>query len=181
MALVGVDNDTMVCELASPPLTSVAVPWRTVGELAAVFVERALSGTNVLGERVTVTPVDVIARRSTDVAAIEDPIGAHAVAWITSNSPRRLTLDAVARASACSRQRLEQRFRTAIGRSVMQEVRRARVEAAKRLLSTTNSALPLVAKPCGFADAASLSVAFRRETGMPPGAYRRKFRSSRSD
>jgi LacI family transcriptional regulator len=175
MALVGVDNDRMVCEIASPTLSSVAIPWRTVGEQAAAFVQRALSGTNVVGERVIVPPVDVIARRSTDVSAIDDPIVARAVAWVTSNSSRRLTLDAVAHASACSRQRLERRFRRAIGRSVMQEVQRARAEAAKRLLSTTNSALLLVAKQCGFADAASFSVAFRRETGMAPGAYRRQF------
>jgi len=175
MALVGVDNDKMVCELASPALSSVAVPWRMVGERAAQFVERALAGVHVAGESVTVPPVDVIARRSTDVAAIDDPLVARAVAWVTSNSSRRVTLDAVARASACSRQRLEQRFRKAIGRSVMQEVRRVRVETAKRLLSTTNSGLLLVARQCGFADAASFSVAFRRETGMPPGAYRRQF------
>jgi LacI family transcriptional regulator len=175
LALIGVDNDTVDCELASPPLSSVAVSWRTVGEQAASLVERALSGVSTAGDRIVVPPVDVIPRRSTDVAAIDDPVVACAVNWIAEHAGRRLTLNAVARATSCSRQRLEQRFRAAVGRTVMQEVRRARVDAARRLLSTTHLSLPLIAQQCGFTSAAVLSVAFRRETGMPPGAYRRRF------
>jgi LacI family transcriptional regulator len=175
LALVGVDNDTVDCELASPPMSSIAVPWRTMGEQTAALVEHGLSGGNLEGARVVVPPVDVVARRSTDVIAVDDPIVARALSWIVANASRRVTLAAVARAAACSRQRLELRFRAAIGRTVMQEVRRARVDVAKRLLSTTSATLPKVAAQCGFADAASLNVAFRRETGMPPGAYRRRF------
>jgi LacI family transcriptional regulator len=114
------------------------------------------------------------------VAAIADPIVARAVSWIAEHAGRRLTLPAVARAASCSRQRLEQRFRAAIGRTVMQEVRRARVDVARRLLSTTDLSLPLIARQCGFTTAALLSVAFRREAGMPPGAYRRRLRGLHS-
>ncbi len=176
LALIGVDNDTLDCELASPPFSSVCVPWRTVGEKAACLVGRALAGAPVANERIVVPPVDVIPRRSTDVAVVDDPIVARALSWISDHIGRRLTLNGIARAAACSRQRLEQRFQAAIGRTVMQEVRRARVDVARRLLSTTELSLPLVAQQCGFSSAALLSVAFRRETGMPPGAYRRRFR-----
>ena len=175
LALVGVDNDIIECELASPPLSSIAIPWRTVGEQAAALVERALSGRKVAGERIIVPPADVVARRSTDVRSVQDEIVARAISWIAENAEERLTLDAVARASGCSRQRLELRFRAAIGRTVMQEVRRTRLEMAKRLLATTRATLTEVAERCGFADAASLSVGFRRETGIPPGEYRRRF------
>jgi LacI family transcriptional regulator len=176
LALIGADNDTVDCELAWPPLSSVAVPWRTVGQKAASLVEQALSGGDISGERIVVPAVDVIARRSTDVTAIDDPIVARAASWIAEHAGRPLTLQTVARATSCSRQRLEQRFHAAIGRSVMQEVRRARVEVARRLLATTNLSLPLIARQCGYTSAALLSVAFRRETGMPPGAYRRRLR-----
>ncbi len=176
LALVGVDNDTVDCELASPPLSSVAVPWRTVGEKAAKLVERALSRAAIAGQRIVIPPVDVIPRRSTDVAAVDDLVVARAMSWIVEHAGRRLTLQAIARATSCSRQRLEQRFRAAVGRTVMQEVRRARVDAARRLLSATNLTLPAIAQKSGFTSAALLSVAFRRETGMPPGAYRRRFR-----
>jgi LacI family transcriptional regulator len=180
VALIGVDNDTMDCELASPPLSSVCVPWRTVGEEAAWLVGRALAGANVACERIVVPPIDVIARRSTDAAVIDDPIVARAMSWIAEHLGRRLTLNLIAQAAMCSRQSLEQRFQAAIGRTVMQEVRRARVDVARQLLSTTSLPLPAIASQCGFTSAALLSVAFRRETGVPPGTYRRRFRGAHS-
>jgi LacI family transcriptional regulator len=180
VALIGVDNDPMDCELASPPLSSVCIPWRTVGEEAAGLVGRALAGAAVAGERVVVPPIDVIARRSTDVAVIDDPIVARAMSWIAQHLGGRLTLNLIAQAAMCSRQSLEQRFQAAIGRTVMQEVRRARVDMARRLLSTTLLPLPAIAHQCGFTSAALLSVAFRRATGIPPGTYRRRFRGAHS-
>jgi LacI family transcriptional regulator len=176
LALIGVDNDTVDCELASPPLSSVAVPWRTVGEKAAWLVGRALAGVSIAGQRIVVPPVDVIPRRSSDVTAVDDPLVARVTSWIAEHVSRRLTLQAIARATSCSRQMLEERFRASIGRTVMQEVRRARVDVARQLLSTTNLSLPLIARQCGFSSAALLHAVFRRETGMPPGAYRQRFR-----
>lgn len=174
LALIGVDNDTVDCELAAPPLSSVAVPWLTVGECTASLVARVLSGKGNGPERIVIPPADVIPRRSTDHAAVDDALVARAMAYIVEHASRRLTLEMIARATACSRQLLEQRFRAAIGRSVMQEVRRARIDAAKRLLSTTDSSLPSIAAECGFTNAALLSVAFKAATGVPPGAYRRQ-------
>jgi LacI family transcriptional regulator len=180
LALIGVDNDPMDCELASPPLSSVCIPWRTLGEEAATLVGRALAGTAVARVPVVIPPVDVISRRSTDVAVVNDPIVARTLAWIGEHLGRRLTLNVIARAAMCSRQRLEQRFQAAIGRTVMQEVRRARVDLARRLLSTTEMPLPRISNECGFTSASLFSVAFRRETGIPPGAYRRRFRGVHS-
>jgi endo-1,4-beta-xylanase len=98
-----------------------------------------LSGSLEPGERQVMNPVDVIPRRSTIVSAIDDPVVSRAVSFITEHATRRLSLASVARAASCSRQRLEQRFRAraAIGRTVMQEVQRARVDVARRLLSST--------------------------------------------
>lgn len=76
-----------------------------------------------------------------------------------------------------SRQRLERYFRRALGRTIMQEVRIAHVELARRLLSSSDATLPEIAKRSGFTNAALLSVAFRRELGVPPGVYRRSARS----
>lgn len=174
LAIVGADNDTFECELALPPLSSVAIPWRKVGEYAAELVELALSGREITGERIIVPPTDVIARRSSEVTAVEDQTVIFALGWIAKNASRKLSLDSVARASGCSRQRLEVRFRAATGRTVMQEVRRARVEMARSLLVSSTAPLAEIAKRSGFADAASLSVGFRREKGVSPGEYRRR-------
>lgn len=160
----------------APRLTSVAVPWREVGQKAAWLVQRSLVGEPIAGERVVVAPVDIVARRATDVFAIDDSLVERAVTWIFQHAEHRVTVPMVAHAVGVSRQRLERRFRGVLGRTVMLEIRRAHVDLAKRLLSTTQHPLSRVAELCGFTTAALLSVAFGNETGVPPGTYRRRFR-----
>jgi LacI family transcriptional regulator len=176
VALVGVDNDAFECEITVPPLSSVAVPWRSFGESAAQLVQLGLRGIPIAGRRVLVAPLDVVTRRSSDALAIEDALVSAGVAWIHGHIERRLTVPMVASAISVSRQRLERHFRRHLGRSVLDEIRRTRVEVARRLLSTTRLALPEIAKRSGFTNAALLNVAFRREMGVPPGAYRRHAR-----
>jgi LacI family transcriptional regulator len=173
IAIVGVDNDVTECELTAPPLSSVAIPWRRVGEEAAALVRRGFAGGAIGGRRTVIAPGPVVVRRSSEALAIQDAVAAPAVAWIRSHAHGRLSVPAVARAVRVPRQRLERRFRATLGRTVMQEIRRARVELAKRLLSTTRLGLPVVAARSGFTSAALLNAAFQRELGMAPGAYRR--------
>jgi LacI family transcriptional regulator len=176
LALVGVDNDVLECELITPPLSSVMIPWQEVGKNAAQLVHQLLSGKAIGGERRMLEPVSVVARRSSDVLAIDDPLVAEAVRWIRAHVNQRLTVTMVARAVGGGRQRLERRFRAVLARTVQEEIRRAHVEAAKELLGSTHVGLPEVAKRSGFTNAALLSVAFQRELGMPPGVYRRRVR-----
>ncbi|MEO8184397.1 MAG: substrate-binding domain-containing protein [Deltaproteobacteria bacterium] len=176
VALVGVDNDAFECEITVPPLSSVAVPWRSFGESAAQLVQLGLRGTSIAGRRVLVEPLDVVTRRSSDGLAIEDSLVSAGVAWIHGHMGGRLTVPMIANAISVSRQRLERHFRRHLGRTVLEEIRRARVEVARRLLATTELALPEIAKLSGFTNSALLSVAFRREVGVPPGAYRRHAR-----
>ena len=174
LALVGVDDDPLECEVMAPPLSSIAVPWRSVGRSAADLLRQALAGKSIAGQRLVLPPAHVVVRRSSDVLAIDDAIVARAVTWIHENGGRRVTVPMVARAAGVTRQRLERRFRAALGRTVMQEVRRAHVEVARRLLATTDLELIHVATRSGFTNAALLSEAFRRELGVTPGAYRRR-------
>lgn len=180
LALVGVDNDALECEIAAPPLSSVAVPWASYGETAARLVQSGLRGQSIAGTRVLVEPLDVVTRRSSDTFAIEDPLVAAAVAWIHGHVEQRLSVPTVASAIRATRQRLERGFRRHLGRTVLDEIRSARVEAARRLLWNTDLPLIDIARRSGFTNAALLSVAFHREVGMPPGAYRRRVRGALS-
>jgi LacI family transcriptional regulator len=179
LALVGVDNDDL-CELVAPPLSSVMIPWQEVGRSAAQLAQRALSGHAIDGERVMMSPLGVVTRRSSDVLAIDDALVAEAARWIRANADRRLTVPMVARAVGSGRQRLERRFRRVLDRSIQEEIRRTRVETAKELLGTTPAKLDEIARRSGFTNAALLSLAFQREIGMPPGAYRRRLRQELS-
>jgi LacI family transcriptional regulator len=178
VALIGIDNDLFDCEIESPPLSSVAVPWQRFGEAAARLVQLGLRGQPLPRERVLVPPLDVVVRRSSDTFAIDDPLVAMAVRWIHDHFAARITVPKVAGAVRSTRQRLERHFRQKLGRTVLQEIRRTRVEAARRLLATTNRPLLEIARTCGFTNAALLSVAFQREVGVPPGAYRKKMQSA---
>jgi LacI family transcriptional regulator len=176
VALLGVDNDVFECEITAPPLSTVAVPWRSVGEHAARLVQRGLLGANIAGTREIIAPVDVVVRRSSDTFAIQDPLVAAAVAWIREHIAMSLTVPTVAGALRSTRQRLERHFRRHLGRTIAEEIRRSRVEVARRLLLTSELSLSEISKRCGFTSPALLSVAFRREVGVPPGAYRRHAR-----
>ncbi|MGC4091134.1 MAG: substrate-binding domain-containing protein [Polyangiaceae bacterium] len=181
VALLGVDNDVLECELIQPPLSSVALPWRELGVKAASLVQLALSRKSIAGKRLSVAPLAVVTRRSSDALGVHDALVARAVGWIRLHSAERLTVPIVATAVRSSRQRLERRFRARLGRSVTEEIRRARVEAARLLLERSQQALAEVAKLAGFSSAALLSVAFQRELGMPPGAYRRRLRAEQAN
>lgn len=137
LALIGADNDELECELLSPPLSSVVIPWEEVGRSAAKLVRAALANERIAGRRAVVSPIAVAARRSSDVLSIQDPFVASAVVWIRDHADGELTVAMVSRAVGLSRQALDRRFRQALGRTVQEEVRRANVEAAGRPLVAT--------------------------------------------
>jgi LacI family transcriptional regulator len=178
IALVGVDNDVVECELLSPPLSSVMVPWPELGARAASLVQRALGGQQLERQCWLTAPIAVAARRSSEVLAIDDVVVAKAMRWIRQNAHQYLNVPMVADAVGGGRKRLERRFRRVLNRTVQEEVRRARVEIAMRLLRTTRAGLVEIAEQSGFSNAALLSVAFQRELGMPPGVYRRRVKES---
>jgi LacI family transcriptional regulator len=84
----------------------------------------------------------------------------------------------IANAIPISRRSLEWKFRAVLKRSLLEEVRRVRVEMAKELLSGTDLAMPAVAQKSGFANAQRLALIFRRLTGSSPAAYRRNSRAN---
>jgi LacI family transcriptional regulator len=174
LPLLGADNDELECELLAPALSSVMIPWQELGRNAARLVQRALAGQSIEGERMITSPLAVFARRSSDIFAIDDDLVAKAVRWIREHADRPLDVPTIALAVGGGRQRLERRFRRVLDRTVAEEIRRARVDAARELLHTTRVGLPEVARRSGFSTAALLNAAFQRELGMPPGAYRRR-------
>ena len=173
LALIGADNDVLECELMSPPLSTVLIPWREMGRNAAGLVQAALAGKDIAGERVMLPPLTVVARRSSELLAVDDALVARAVGWIREHACGRISVPAVARAVASGRHRLERAFHRALGRTVHAEIRRARVNAAKSLLETSTASVAEIARSTGFRTASLLTVAFQRELGSTPGSYRR--------
>ena len=131
LALIGVGNDELECELVLPPLSSVIIPWQEVGRKAASLVQLALVNQSIAGKRVVVPPFAVAPRRSSDPLAIEDAMVAQAVVWIRDHAERELTPTMLTRALGVSRPPLERRFRRALDRTIEEEIQRAHAAALR--------------------------------------------------
>jgi LacI family transcriptional regulator len=178
VAVVGVDNDELVCETSPVPLSSVAVAAERIGFEAATLLDRMIKGEQVDIEPVLVPPQGVVVRQSSDLLAIEDPNVADALRYITEHAHRPISVEDILDHLTISRRQLEKRFQTVLGRSPATEIRRARIEKAKHLMDTTDLPLTKIAERSGFHDVSFLGKSFRRETGMTPTQYRRRTRPS---
>ena len=175
VAVLGVDNDELVCELANPPLSSVQPNARRSGYEAAALLARLMRGEKKGVEPThQVQPVRVVERQSTDVVAVEDAKVAAALKFIRLHACEGVDVGDVLRAVPMSRTRLEQKFKALLGHSPHCQLVQQRIARAKHLLAESKVAISEVAEQAGFDNASYLSVAFRRETGLSPFAYRAK-------
>ncbi len=174
VALLGVDDDDLECELTRPRLSSVKVPAERIGYEAAALLDRLLAGEKPPAEPVLVPPLGVATRRSTEVLAIEDGDVVAAVRFIREHAHLPLRVIDVLREVPVGRRTLERRCRHALGWGLGEEIRRAHLELACRLLARTDLPMKAVAQQTGFSDFRHMAVVFRQELGMSPTAYRRK-------
>ncbi len=172
VALLGVDNDELECRLSYPPLSSVALPGRQIGYEAAKLLDRLMSGKAPPKKPLFLPPISVVTRQSTDTLAIDDPTVAAALSFITEHSAETIGVKNVAENVGMGRRVLERKFQSLLDRTVLQEIRRVRVEHAKELLANTDLSMPIVAQRSGFSSPQRLAFVFRELTGMAPTAYR---------
>jgi LacI family transcriptional regulator len=172
VAVLGVDNDDLVQSLAYPPLSTINTARQRIGFEAAAMLETLMLGQTIAKSHLLVPPSGVIERQSTNVLAIADEDVADAMRFIAAHAGRRIDVADVLREVPLSRRQLERKFRTTVGRSILDEILRCRIDRAKQLLSDTELALPQVADASGFASASYFSVVFKRETGTTPANYR---------
>ncbi|HEY7424031.1 MAG TPA: substrate-binding domain-containing protein, partial [Gemmataceae bacterium] len=176
VALLGVDNDDLLCNLARPALSSIALPAERLGHEAAALLDRLLARERPPEQPLLLPPRGVVIRRSSDALALHDPDVAAAVRFIREHSHLLLSVSDVLAEVPVSRRSLERRFRLALRRGVWAEIRRVHLERARELLTSTDMPLAEVAQQSGFSGGVQLSVVFRQETGLTPSAYRRQFR-----
>lgn len=178
-ALLGAEDDDLYCELARPALSSVRVPAEQIGREAAALLDRLLDGARPPRQPILLPPQGVVARRSSEVLAIDDPDVVAAARFIRGHGHLPLFVADVLREVPVERRSLERRFRKALGRGIWEEIRRVHVERAKRLLAETDQSIKAIAKQSGFTDFRHMAVVFRKELGLSPTAYRSRVRGTR--
>lgn len=174
IAVVGANNDDLVCGLSYPPLSSVDIPWRTIGGLAVEWMQRLLGGVRAPKKPILVQPGPVAVRHSTALAAIDDADVRRVIQYFRDHLRSGISVGSACAALRLSRRSIERKFALYLRTSPWDRLNAMRVEAAKSLLVATSRPMAFVAEEAGFPNAERFSVIFRRHTGMTPRAFRKK-------
>ncbi len=178
-AVLGVDDDPLVCTLASPQLSSISLDRETAGWQVAHLLDQLMHGDALRGQRVPLEAQGIVTRHSTDILAFGDRAVVDAIKYIREHAGGFLNVDDVALASATARRTLEKKFRVALGCTIHDQIRRTHVEQIARMLRETNLTIAEVASKMGFESEKNLSRYFRQEKGITPKEYRKQFWWSR--
>lgn len=175
IALLGVDDDEIICLLGDPPISSIIQGTEQIGYTAARILETLMRGDRVPDRFQIVPPRGVRVRGSTDVIATSQPQVARAVSLIRTRL-ETITGTAVCDALSVSRPRLDQLFERELGHSLHGQIKREKLRRAKHLLGTTDLPLKVVASRSGYRSPQYLSEVFRSETRETPAHFRRQRR-----
>ena len=175
VAVVAVDNDPLLCTLATPPLSSVAHDLDRIGYEAAALLDRMMGGDSPPREEMLIEPCGVVCRQSTDVLAIPDTQVAKALRFVREHACDGIDVDDVAQFVQMHRATLKRRFEKLLGRSPKAEIMRLQLGRVKELLRETDFTLVRIADLTGFRHSEYMSVLFKRKEGITPGQYRRKY------
>lgn len=176
VAIVGVDDNKLLCENQCVPITSVRHDHERIGYEGAARLERIMDGTDTGPLEILIPPLGIATRKSTDVFAATDPLVHAAYAVMSSEIGNRITVTGLAAALHVGVDTLETAFRRETGHSVKREMMRMRLEKAVQLLKTTDLKLESVAIETGFCNAAHLSNELKAKTGRKASDFRSSVR-----
>jgi LacI family transcriptional regulator len=176
VSIIGVDDDPLLCMSTSPQISSVKTAAREIGSAALELVLEMIAGRAAPARPILFPPTGIVTRGSTIERAIYDADVAAAVSFIRTRFRERLNVEGIAEHVSLSRRSLERKFLAVLGRTPHDEISRARLAHAKKLLSETDLPFQEVARRSGLTRVQWLSHVLKQETGLTP----MQFRSSRS-
>ena len=172
VAIVSAHNEPTLCQHPEPSLTSIEYGFDHIGYEAARLLNQLLSGQTPDQRVLLVPPRELVIRQSSDFIFINDEMVTLAMQFISQNSHKPIGVDQVARHVNASRRTLEKKFNRHAGHTVAAEIRRVRIDHAKRLLAGSDAAITQIARATGFVTSNQLARVFRREVKSTPGEYR---------
>jgi LacI family transcriptional regulator len=175
VAVLGVDNDELLCGLCNPQLSSVIPDPEQIGYEAAGWLDRIMRGEKPERDAILeIPPLGIAVRQSTDIYAVSDPDIARALQFIREHACDGISVQDVVNHISASRSWLERGFRVHLGRSPQAEIRRTQIDRCKELLKTTDLTLDRIASMAGFRHCEYMSALFKKEIGESPGRFRRQ-------
>ena len=174
VAVLGVDNDEVTCNLTSPAISSINVDIEKAGYEVAQMVTRMVEDSSYAGEDIVIRPVAVVGRGSTGIQATDDPVVAATMRFIYQNRSRKIQVADVLREVAVSRRSLEQRFKEVTGASLYTVISNLRVDYFAQQLITSTETVSEIAARMDEPDAKNLSRRFKALKGCTPTEYRKE-------
>ena len=175
IAVLGVDNDNLLCNISDPALSSIELDVENggyeVGKLLHQFIEKKITAP----ADVIIKPVRIVSRGSTERFAVSDKYIGQVLAYIDENYCNPLSVDDLIRITPYSRRVLEKKFKSETGMSVYQYIQQQRIEKFAALLITTDLPLTEAAAGAGFPDYKNVSRIFVKMKEMTPLQYRKRF------
>ena len=175
VAIIGVDNDELICDLSDPPLSSVSVNFERAGYEGAAVLDQLMDGNQVDDRDIVIHASHIVSRLSTDITAISDPDVSNAVRYIRRHASDNICVNDVVEVVALSRRVLEKRFRDQLGTTILQEIRRVRTDKIAQMLIETNLSVSQIALSLGFNGNEHISRYFQREKNMSLLKYRKTY------
>jgi LacI family transcriptional regulator len=171
IAVLGVDNDELICGLSRPSLSSIDLGFERSGFDAAKLLNETMTGKK-RNRHIVVEPTEIITRQSTNIFAVDDEQVVKSLIFIRENYQKPIQVRNVVDATVLSRRELEQRFQTKLKRSIKDEIDRLRIESIKRRLINSSDTIYNIANSLTYTDQYHFSRFFRQVTGTSPSQYR---------
>jgi LacI family transcriptional regulator len=178
VAVLGVDNDEVLCELSDPPLSSIDQDLERIGYEAAALLDGLMAGEAATADPVLIEPLGVVARLSTDSIAIDDPAVATALRAIRQLACANKGIDHVVELTGLSRRSLQRRFKAMTGRTLQEEILNTQLARVRQMLAESDLKLESIARKSGFNYAGYMCSCLKKNTGMTPGEYRSRHSSN---
>jgi LacI family transcriptional regulator len=178
VAVIGVDNDLMVCDFGDPPLSSIALNIESAGFEAAKLLDKMMSsGNKMKGRKIIATSNIIVQRQSSDILAVNDKEVAQAIQFIKDNAKNKILIKDILRTTGIGSRALEKRFRNTIHRTIYHEIQQVRIESISKLLIETDLPISQITSLYNFTDAEHISRFFKKEKGMSMREYRKIHKS----
>lgn len=173
IAIIGVDDDEIICESCDPGLTSIRWNTEETGYMMGEALYSALADGMPPFREMCYSAMAVTPRASTAVRPETDGVVRGCLDLMEINDPKLLSVDILAKNLCVSRRTLERRFKASCGRTLGRTLADLKIERAIRFLQTTRLPQDRIAAECGFSDASHLNAAFKRMRSRLPSSYRK--------
>ena len=177
IAVLGVDNDKLLCNISDPQLSSIELDIENGGYEAGRLIHQFIEKKIVTPVDIIIKPVRIVPRASTERFAVSDKYIEQLLHYIDNNLRNPLPIDDLIRMLPFSRRVLEKKFKRETGTSVCQYIQELRIEKFVDLLVTTDLPLVEAAAKAGFTDYKNISRIFTKVKEMTPFQYRKRFTS----